>query len=616
MSEKGHRLWRIGRGVLAGLDLLRRTALNALFLILLVMVLVWLLSDGRPTVPKSTALVVAPQGNIVEQLQAYPTEQALFNALGQPREQETLLRTVLRSIREAKDDERVKALFLDLNSMGGSGLVKLQLLREAIEEFKASGKQVVAASDFYGQGQYYLASSANEVHLHHMGMVLLTGFGSYRNYYKDALDKLAIDWNVFKVGEYKSAVEPYLRNDMSPEAREARETWLGELWGSYREDVESSRGLTSNAIQDYVEQLHLLLEEHDGLAAEMAKVAGLVDHVSHRDEVRKRMIELVGEDKSSQSFHQIGYKEYLQAVRPKEKKSKNKIALVVAKGAILPGTQAPGSIGGDSTARLIRDAREDESVKAIVLRVDSPGGSAFASELIRREVELAKAKGLPVVASMSGVAASGGYWISMSADEIWASPNTITGSIGIFAMFPTFERLLSKLGVSTDGVGTGPLAGSLRADRSLSPEAKRAIQSLIDQGYDEFITRVAEGRDMTPEEVDEIARGRVWSGQRALELGLIDSLGDLQAAVQAAADRAELGDDYRVAYFERQPSTASRLLQDLLTRVGWHSQVARIAKPSLPRVDRVLKDLGMEFQLLRRFDDPRGMYAYCFCGVE
>jgi protease-4 len=388
------------------------------------------------------------------------------------------------------------------------------------------------------------------------------------------------------------------------------------LWHAYCQDVAAARELEPESIEDYPEQLHVKLAEHQGDAAAVALAARLVDHVGDRDQVRDRLIELVGEDEDSKTFRQIDYLSYLEAARKPPRKSDNVVAVIVARGTIYGGSRPPGSIGGDSTARLIRRARQNEKVKAVVLRVDSPGGSSFAAEVIRREVELTSQAGKPVIASMGSVAASGGYWISMSADEIWASPTTITGSIGIFAMLPTFQRTLAALGVHNDGVGTGVLAGTLRPERALPEEAVQAIRLMVDEGYQEFVSRVAEERDKPVEEVDRIARGRVWSGADGLRLGLVDHLGDLDAAITAAADRADLGEDYRVARIEQEPDTLSRILGFLLSRLaealGPLPGASRLFSSSLPGIDAVFDDLRQ----LSGARDPKGLVAFCFCEAE
>lgn len=594
-----------------GLDQARRIVVNLLFLVLLAALIGWLIVDDTPRVPETTALLVAPYGNLVEELSGETNENAVLALLGEERP-ETLLRPLLEAIEAAKDDDRVQALVLDTDRLSGAGLSKLQTLRAAIDRFKESGKRVIATADYYSQTQYYLASAADEIYIHPMGLVLLTGYGSYRSYYKEALDKLQIDWHVFRVGEYKSAVEPYLRSDMSPAARESRQRWLSILWQAYTDDVEKSRSLVPGSVNLYSSSFADLLAEHDGNAASVALSAGLVDHVAHRDQVRQRLIELVGEDED-RSFNRISHGSYLKAVKRPQEKSDNELAVVVARGAIYDGRRAPGRIGGDTTAQVIRQARESDSVKALVLRVDSPGGSAFASEIIRREVELTQAAGKPVVASMSSVAASGGYWISMSADEIWAQPTTITGSIGIYAMFPTYPRTLERFGVHNDGVGTGPFAGTLRPDRRLPEEAARAMELMIEQGYNEFIEGVAAGRGKTPEEVDEVARGRVWAGADAVELGLVDHLGGLEEAIASAAKLADLGEDYRVSYLQQERDWRSRVLDWLvhavIAYVGPLPSLHALLGPGTEVMGEVIEDLGS----LQEFGDPNGFYAYCFC---
>lgn len=595
-----------------GLDQARRFVVNVVFLVLLVAGVAWWLADRRPQVPDGSALVVAPYGDLVEQLTGAPEDQALLALLGE-RRPETLLRTLLEALEAARDDERIEVLLLDLDRLGGAGLSKLQTLRRAIQEFKNSGKPVIATGDFYSQPQYYLAAAADEIYLHPMGVVLLTGYGSYRNYYKEALDRLAIDWHVYRVGEYKSAVEPYLRNDMSPEAREARQRWLSLLWESYAQEVEQARGLEAGTVQRYASEFAAGLERHGGDAAELARSVGLVTHVAHRDELRQQLIDRLGRDDEGESFRQIDHQSYWRAVKKPAAEGGGRVAVVVAKGPIYDGSQLPGAVGGDSTSRLIRQAREDESVAAVVLRVDSPGGSAFASELIRREVQLTRDAGKPVVASLSSVAASGGYWISMSADEIWAAPTTLTGSIGIYAMLPTFSRSLAKLGIRNDGVGTGELAGTVRLDRPIPPTADRALELLIEQGYREFIEGVAAGRGKTLEEADLAARGRVWAGTDALRLGLVDDLGDLEEAIAAAARLAELGEDYRAWYVEPEAGWRQRLLGWLVASLGERWAGLPSLSVFLPPLSVGVEELIGDTVELVRYRDPNGLYAYCFC---
>ena len=598
-----------------GLDQARRLVVNLLFILLVLGLVSWWLADERSKVPERAALVVDPVGALVEQLYGTPDERAVLKLLGRYRP-ESLLRTLRQAVRAAGEDERVQALYLDLNRLGGAGLSTLQTLGRDLEEFKKSGKPVLAAADVYSQSRYYLAASADEIMVHPMGLVWLPGFSSYRNYYKEALDRFEVDWNVFRVGEYKSAVEPYLRSEMSPEARQNRRQWLDELWEVYRTDLSAARGLSPDAISAYSNDFHRRMGDHAGNAAAVAVAEGLVDHVVNRDEVRDRLIEIVGEDEKSHSYHRIDYLTYLEAIDLASEESENVVAVVVAKGVIYNGRRPPGSIGGDSTAELIRTARNDESVKALVLRVDSPGGSSFASEIIRREIEVTRAAGKPVVVSMGSVAASGGYWISMSADQIWAHPTTITGSIGIYAMAPTFQRTLGKLGIRNDGLGTGPFAGTLRPDRGLPDEAKEAMQLGIEAGYQDFIGRVAAERRMTVEEVDRVAQGQVWTGARARDLGLVDELGDLDEALEAAAEKAGVSEDYRVAYIERKAGTTSRLLAALLEGAAKRTEGWALARSIVSDRRLGLDALLDDVTGLDDFGDPAGLNAYCFCGTE
>ncbi|KAB2959032.1 MAG: signal peptide peptidase SppA, partial [Thermoanaerobaculia bacterium] len=552
------------RGLWLAVDGARRFTVNLLFVLLVGLVAAFLLDRG-PKVPEKAALVLAPAGTLVEQRSADPSDRALGELTGEP-VREALMRDLLAGIRAAQDDDRIAALLLDLDGLSGSGMSKLRDLKAALAEFKASGKKVIAAADSYEQAAYYLAAQADEIHLSPQGLVLLTGFGRFRHYYKEGLDKYGIDAHVFRVGEYKSAVEPWLRDGPSPEAREADLDVLGDLWRAWLDDVGAGRGRSASEIAAYVDRMDERLLAAGGDAARAALEAGLVDRLSNRDEVRARLIELVGEDEESHDFHQIALADYLEAkdltVPPAARG--DAVGVVLARGTILDGAQSAGKVGGDSTSALVRKAREDESIKAIVLRVDSPGGSAFASELIRRELALARTAGKPVVVSMGSVAASGGYWISTASDEIWADPTTITGSIGIFGVIPTFEKPLANyLGVHADGTGTTWLTGALRADRALEPRLGGMVQGLIDRGYEEFLARVAEARKMTRDEVDAIGRGRVWSGADAKGIGLVDQLGGLDAAIASAGRLAKLGETPKVRWIEKERTWSQRLADRL-----------------------------------------------------
>ncbi|MEO1086054.1 MAG: signal peptide peptidase SppA, partial [Acidobacteriota bacterium] len=535
---------------------------------------------------------------------------------------------VLDAIVQAKDDQRIEALFLDLDSLAGGGLDKLIRVSEAIEDFKASGKKVIASGDSYAKAGYFLATAADEIHLNELGIILLDGYGRWRSYHKEGIDKLEVDWNVFKVGEFKSAVEPFLRNEMSEEAELANREYLSDLWAAYVDHIAEKRGMTADKVRGDIEQLVELMAAASGDTGQLALDTGLVDHIGPRQAVRDRMIELVGENEEGTSFAQINMPTYLEALGESRHRNKQKgdgVGIVVARGTILDGSHPPGTIGGDSTAQLIRQARQDDSVKAVVLRVDSGGGSAFASEVIRKELELLREAGKPVVTSMGSVAASGGYWIATTSDEIWASPVTITGSIGIFGMFPTFQEPLKKyMGTQVDGVGTTWLSGAFRPDKELDPRAGELFQLGINNGYQEFLERVGEARNMTPEEVNQYAQGRVWSGTDAFERGLIDQLGDIDAAVASAAKLADLGDDYAVSVVTKELEFKDQLLIELMSKahaVFGPIDVARLAgfdnpstRTGLSRqvLDMVDEQLGFYAQ----WNDPRGIYAHCLCEVE
>jgi len=596
------------KNIWSGIDTARRISINLLFLALVVALLFILFHDDSPKVADSTALVIAPKGRLVEQLTAKSLEQMINEARGAA-PAETLLKDVIDAIAAGKNDDRVKALVLNLSEFDGAMMTKLQDLRDTIIDFKSSGKKVIATADGYEQDAYYLAAFADEILVHKMGAVILQGFGRYKMYHKDGIDRLGLDVHIFRVGEYKSAVEPFLRDDMSPEAKQANMEWLGDLWEVYLEDVAAARGKTVEQLTEYAFEFSRLIKETNGDAAQAALDFGLVDAALTRIELRQRLIDLVGANEETHSFQQIAFGEYLQTLDEDRFGSEAKgerIGVIVARGTILDGSHPPGTIGGDSTAALIRQARNDENIKAIVLRVDSGGGSAFASEVIRRELEQARTDGTPVVISMGSVAASGGFWISTSSDQIWAYPSTITGSIGIFGMFPTYQRPLAKyLGARVDGVGTAPLSG-VRPDRELPDDVGEAIQTMIDQGYREFLERVAASRGMSTEEVDRVARGRVWSGQDAFDRGLVDKLGTLDDAIAAAAEFAGLKGDYKVSYIEKELEFKDQVLRDLMARA-----IRLNTKEDNPEtaMDEVLRQLRSSLEALGELNDPNHVYA-------
>ena len=609
---------RLLHWIWVGLDGLRKI-LHLLLLLVIFALVGALFSRPIPFVPDKAALVVAPQGPLVEQFTGDPVERAVADALRRG-PVETRLRDVVDAITAARKDKRIRALYLDLGGLAGGGTAKLQEVARAIEDFRKSGKPVIAFGEYYDQAQYYLAAHADEIYLDPQGIAYIDGFANYGLFVKDALDKLSIDWNVFRVGQYKSAVEMFTRNDMSPAEREESLAWLNSIWSTWKAEVARARGLEPAALQAYADDAPAALRATGGDLAKVALEAGLVTELKGRYEVEDRIAEITGEDEEGRSYRGVDYQSYLANVhssRALSGRAGDTVAVVVATGEILPGEQAPGTIGSDTLAEQLREARFDDDVKAVVLRIDSPGGSTFASEVIRREVAELRAEGKPVVASMSTLAASGGYYIAMDADRIVASPATLTGSIGIFAMFPTFQRSLERLGVHVDGVGTTALSGEFSPVRPMSEATRDVLQQTIDHEYRRFIGLVAAAREKDVEAVDAIAQGRVWSGADAKRLGLVDELGGYQHAIELAAKLAELGEDYEVEYSDYTVGIGEAL--GFRTRTA----IARILAPLLPRsafpplLPAAVQPVVAELHRISRLSDPRNVYMYCLaCRLE
>ena len=616
-------LWRV-------LTLTRSVVVNLVFFILLFGFIAVISSgDEQIQVPEKTALVLNLVGDVVEQKREVdPMEAFLSEAMEQKDDNpEVLLSDILDVIGKAKSDDRVEILVLQLQGLNRTGLTKLQDIAYALEDFKSTGKQIIAFGDQFSQDQYYLASTANNIWLNPQGFMLLEGYGRYKMYFKSALEKLAINQHIFRVGTFKSAVEPFIRDDMSDAAKEANKLWLTDLWQQYKEDVAKRRDFGVENFDENIDTLVAKFSAADSSFAQYALNNNWVDQLKTRQEMRAELIDLVGKNKKGNSYSHIGYQDYISATSSSLDESmeaadsaSDKVAIIVAKGTILDGSQKPGTIGGDSTAELLRKARNNDDVKAVVLRVDSPGGSAYASEIIRQEVELLKKAGKPVVASMGTYAASGGYWISAPADKIYAAPSTITGSIGIFGMMMTFEDSLSKMGIHTDGVGTTDIAG-FGPTQALSPGMANLFQLSINKGYQEFIQLVADNRDMTVEEVDAIAQGRVWSGKKAKELGLVDELGNLTDAVVAAANLANI-EEYDTLLIEKQPSSRNKMMQLLIgkssslismfTASQEHSAIdlATNAVSNKP-LSQFISLMKAELTQMNQFNDPQGRYTLC-----
>lgn len=597
-----------------------RALVQVLILLLIIGLILTAFQGAVVKVPDKAALVIAPSGQLVEQLSDDAVSRAVFDLQGVP-PSETLARDVTDALQAAAEDDRIQAVVLSLGNLKGGGLTKLRDIGEAIVAFRESGKPVIAMGDAYTQAQYYLAAHADTVFLHEFGAVSLEGFGYFRAYFREALEKLRVDMNVFRVGEFKSFVEPFTRDDMSDEDKEAARRWLESLWAAYRSDVAQARGLEADALNAYANELADRVEAADGNLGNVALEAGLVNKLTGRLEFENHMVGLVGEGENGDvRFSAIGHANYLRAIRLGEvAREEANVGVIVASGQIVDGEGPPGTVGGDTLAALVRDAAADDAIDAVVLRVDSPGGSMFASEVVFEALHGLKGTGKPLIASMSSVAASGGYYIAMPADEIWADATTITGSIGVGALLPTFQRSLAELGVRTDGFGTTRLSGQAELARDLGPEARRILQSGVEEAYRQFIERVAASREMSVERADSLARGRVWIGDDALELGLIDTLGDLDGAISVAAERAGLEEeDYGVRYIQREMGFRERLAMGMVSVsqavTNW-AGVKQTGSLGNGGLGRIVARIDAELRALARFNDPRNLYYHCFCEL-
>ena len=592
-----------------------RHAFSLLILVVMISVIGGMFAENLKPIPAEGALYIAPQGLLVDQ-KSYVDPLAQILSQGSQQSSETLVRDIIEAIDTAKDDNRITHLVLDTDYMTGASLSKLQEIGSALRRFKATDKPIIAVADYFTQSQYFLAAHADEIMLNPLGGVMITGFGSYKSYFKDALDKLKITMNIFRVGQFKSAVEPLMGNSMSTQVRDETGVLLNDLWQSYTSEIEDLRGLDAGALSDYANTLHILLEEYDGDSAALSKAVGLVDTVVNRSGIHRYLnANIAGED---DDFNSIGMDNYLSNTRLANKQvsgAQDQIAVVVASGSIMDGQQPEGSIGGDTLASIFKALREDENVKAVVLRIDSGGGSAFASEIIRDSINATRDQGIPVVVSMGSVAASGGYWIAAEVDRILATPATITGSIGVFGIVPTIDQSLASLGIYSDGVGTTDIAAMTQLDRPLTQQTKAIIQSGVDNIYTRFITLVANGRDSTPAEVHEIAQGRVWTGNQALANGLVDQLGDLNDAILVAAEIADL-DDYQIDYRRKEMTPIETLITELNSNVaeslhGLGLVSGANSSMSNNSLLRYAKKVLEPLNLINVLNDPKDIYLYC-----
>lgn len=612
-------LWRMIAGIFKWtwrvLNFVREFILN-LFLILLIVVGVgiWLhvSSANAPAEVQKGALIFDLSGVVVDK----PSVSNKLSKIGRQllgassdRLKENSLFDVVDAIRQAKDDDKITGMVLDLHNFAGADQPSLQYIGKALREFRDSGKPIYARGDSYSQAQYYLASFANKITLSPQGTVDLHGFATNSLYYKTLLDKLKVSSHVFRVGTYKSAVEPFLRDDMSPAARDADSRWVGELWQNYVNTLAANRQITANQVFPGAQGVLDGLNKVGGDSAQYAKDNKLVDELASPSVVDQQLVKTFGWDKEAKDYNGTSIYDYPLKNTPT---TDGNIAVIVANGAIMDGEETPGSVGGDTTALEIREARLDPKIKAILFRVNSPGGSVTASETIREELAAAKAAGKPVVVSMGGMAASGGYWVSTPANYIIASPNTLTGSIGIFGVINTVENSLDAIGVHTDGVATSPLA-DVASTKALPPEVQQLMQLTIENGYKNFLGLVAKSRNKTPEQIDQIAQGHVWTGSDAKANGLVDALGDFDDAVAKAAELAKIKQP-QLNWYQDEPSMVDVLF----------SQVDASAQAALPAALRaylpapmfdVMAAMKKQPGLLDDLNDPQNRYAFCLtCG--
>nr|WP_320011793.1 signal peptide peptidase SppA [uncultured Desulfobulbus sp.] len=595
--------WKI---LSSGLSLLT----NLIFVLCIVLALIVSFYEPEIKIPQGSALIVSLDGDIVEQRSPIDPATRVINELtGTPLHEETYLQDFLDALDAAGHDPRIRLVVLNLNRLGAADLNQIQSMGKALERFKQSGKRVIALGDRFNQAQYYLASWADKIYLNPMGSVNLRGFSVHRLYYKELLDKLAIDMHVFRVGTFKSAVEPLLRNSMSEEDRSANILWLNKLWNLYLADISQHRGLAPEVINDTVNYMVAQLTQAGGSRAELALRTGLVDGLKTHQELEAMLLAQVGPAQNGESFKQVDFRQYLRTITPSyttPRQGTELIGIINVSGNIFPGEAPVGQIGAEDLIKKIRLARRNVRIKAIVLRINTGGGSAFASEQIRQELVQAQKEGKVVVISMGAMTASGGYWLAANADSIVAAPTTLTGSIGIFGAIPTLGKSLQKIGIHSDGIGTTAIAqfGNLTTD--MSPPEKQALQMEVNQGYQQFVQLVAKGRNLSPEKVEALAQGRVWDGTTAKQLGLVDTLGDLETAIAEAAKLANVSPEqgYLIepesssifARFKQVKQPVEALLHQLAPSSSW-----------LPGLQQIVHG-PLEFCFLR--PDPNGLYAH------
>ena len=608
--------WNGLRTIGRAINIVRLVIINVIFFLILALIAA-ALNRSAPKVDARSALLLKPDGQLVEQYSVDPASRALARISGDQTGQ-VQVRDLVRAIDAASKDDRIQRILLQPDRLQPGGFGALEEVGAALDRFRAAGKQVFVWSAGMDQGQYLLAAHADKILLDPQGSLMITGLSNYRSYYKDLLDKLGVDAHLFRVGEFKSAAEPFILDAPSPASLEADKYWLGGLWDTWLGEVAKLRGIDPNVLRADIDNYPQEIQAAQGDAAQLALKQHLVDGLATREQVVKLMQKLGAPANHGAGFRGVDMDDYLAQMSP-DGFGKPTVAVVVAEGEIAGGKQPPGTIGGESTAALIRAARADHNIRAIVLRVNSPGGEVYAAEEIRREVQLARESGKPVIVSMGDVAASGGYWISMDADRILAEPDTITGSIGIFGLFFTAPNGLDKLGIHTGGVGTTPIAGAFDIRRPLDPNVGVMIQAVIDKGYRDFVGGVAQARGKSFADINAIAQGRVWSGAQALQRGLVDQLGGLHDAIALAAKDAHLGNNYTLRYIEKPLSPFQKFLMSF-----GNSNGARILASFGVRLPAWLAQVpadvlrnAPELKLLEHAQAGKPeIYSYCFCTVH
>ena len=593
-------IWRILAAISKAISVL----VPLVLFVLVILVFSASVSETVPeALPEQAGLLIAPNGPLVEDRRELEPFDALFAA---DFPEELLLSSLIEAIDQAADDPRITSIVLDLEGMVGPSTSQTMEIVEAIDRFKASGKPVLAHADYLSQSQYLLASSADELVVHPEGGAMLTGFGVYRTYMKQFLDNIKVNFHVFRVGENKSAVEPYMRDDMSDSQREVVGQWLGSLWRDYSQMVETSRGLEPGDLDAFINAFPERLVASNGDVAETFLKAGLVDQLLNDDDLEIWLADKVGVTDSSGEAELVGLRRYINDYQSAESGSNDAVIAVVAiEGSLMPGSSGQGVAGSDSIISHLERAHDDD-IAALVVRINSGGGSVFASEVIRTKIEAIAADGIPVIASMGGAAASGGYWIAAQADEIWAMPTTITGSIGVWSVFPTLEGVLDYAGLTVDGVGTTDLAASFDASQALDDRSAAIFQATVDGIYDDFIALVSERRDMSPEAVDEIAGGKVWIGRDAIDIGLVDELGSLDKAVAAAATRAGVAEGYQAVRYGTEVSPQQLVLEELGRNFG----LAGVR--GFDSVWQWLAPIRQQLAFMDTLRDPKHVYLQCF----